>query len=174
MRRQSSSSALKPFICTLRLTSAVLIWVHQNPLLKARRNAHLNALGAEYFAPLHINWVEIKQAPLRSAERLRRMPLLPAIRYQKIRDMPSWKMTIFLISTRKLGKFPTCAHLGECRSLPPCATGSPPFGSSTSRFTRLRRGFRLNLGLSLRCSDPNFHFVQLFGHRDPLSDGKAF
>ena len=57
MRRQSSSSAPKPFICTLRLTSAVLIWVHQNPLLKASHNAHLNALETEYFAPLRIIWV---------------------------------------------------------------------------------------------------------------------
>lgn len=56
MRRRSSSSAPKPFICTLRLTSAVLIWVDQNPLLEAIRNAHLNDLEAEYFAPLRIIW----------------------------------------------------------------------------------------------------------------------
>ena len=68
MRRQSSSSAPKPFICTLRLTSAVLIWVHQDPLLKARRNAHLNALGAEYFAPLRINWVKRNSLHTRDGE----------------------------------------------------------------------------------------------------------
>ena len=61
MRRRSSPSVPKPFICTFWLTPPVLIAVKANPLLGVSQNAHLNNLGTEFFAPLRI--ISVNRSP---------------------------------------------------------------------------------------------------------------
>ena len=64
MRRRSSPSIPKPFICISWLTPPVLNASKANPLLGVSQDKHLNDLGTEFFAPLRIISVKIVRYPI--------------------------------------------------------------------------------------------------------------